>query len=219
MPLTSGRMSTEHERKIRKCIIALKRDMDAKELVDYFISEEIFDHRDSELINGYNPNTTSNRNDAFFRLLFASGDRAYSVFLEALNRNVQSHLAQMIENTVLNDGAEGDQGDDHRWIAEIPELLRTRRLGERDISKLAQALGSDWEMIMYDLRLTKTDIDHAKMENQFSPTMQIYSALNRWRVRNPTTATLENYLQTCLDCQQCTTIDWPQVKRIVQQLR
>ena len=109
--------------------------------------------------------------------------------------------------------------DDRRWISEISEPQRTRRLGERDLSKLAQALGSEWELIMYDLGLTKTDIDHAKMENQFAPTMQIYSALNRWRVRNPTTATLENYLRTCLDCQQCTTIDWPQVKRIVQQLR
>ena len=108
--------------------------------------------------------------------------------------------------------------DDPSWIGNIPEPLRTRRLGEREISKLAQALGSDWEMIMYDLQLTKADIDHAKMENQFSPTMQIYSALNRWRVRNPTTATLENFLRTCVDCQQCTTIDWPYVKRIVQQL-
>ena len=110
MPLTSGRMSPEHERKIRKCYIALKRDMDAKDLVDYFITEEIFDPSDSETINGYNPNTTSNRNDAFFRLLFNSGDRAYTVFLTALERNGQPHLAEMVENTVFVDGAFGDQG-------------------------------------------------------------------------------------------------------------
>ena len=102
-------MSTEHERKIRKCYIELKRDMDAKELVDYFITEEIFDPSDGEVINGYNPNTQSNRNDAFFRLLFDSSDRAYEVFLRALERNGQTHLAQMVENTVLG-GAEGDLG-------------------------------------------------------------------------------------------------------------
>ena len=110
--------------------------------------------------------------------------------------------------------------DDRRWIADIPEPLRTRRLDERDITKLAQALGSDWEIIMFDLGLTKTDMDLAKMEYQFHPTMQIASALNRWRVRNPNTATLETYLRACSDCQKCTTvtIDWPQMKRFVQRL-
>ena len=112
----------EHERKIKKNIINLKKDMDAKDLVDYMISEEIFDFDDNEKINGYNPNTASNRNNAFFTLLFGSGDRAYTVFLGALARNGQRHLAEMIENTVLV-GGEGDQAGES-WIQLKSEKIR-----------------------------------------------------------------------------------------------
>ena len=104
MPLTKGKMRKDHERKIMKNLVALKQDMDAKDLVDWFIQEEIFDFADNDIINGYNPNTASNRNNAFFKLLFNSGPQAYEVFLKALERNGQTHLAERIENTELAGG-------------------------------------------------------------------------------------------------------------------
>ena len=70
---------------------------------------------------------------------------------------------------------------------------------------------------MFDLGLTKPDVDHAKMEHPHSPTMQIYSCLNKWRVRKVTEATLEKLVQTLCDC-QCTTIDWAGLKRQAQQM-
>jgi hypothetical protein len=104
MPLTSGKMLLDHERKIKKNLLALKKDMDARDLTDFFIQEEIFDFPDIDKINGYNPNTTDNRNNCFFQLLFQSGERAYDVFLRALRQNQQDYLADLIENTQVNDG-------------------------------------------------------------------------------------------------------------------
>ena len=108
--------------------------------------------------------------------------------------------------------------DEHSWIGNIPEHIRTRGLIERDLSKLAQHLGSAWEQVMFDLGLTNVDTDHAKMENPNSVPMQVFSALNKWRMRNPTTATLENFLRVCVNCHQCTTVNWNQIQSIVQQL-
>lgn len=82
-----------------KNIIKLKSDMDAKDLTDYFIQEEILDFRDVEMINGYNPNTSDSRNTCFFRLICDKPDHAYDVFLNALRGNNQGYLADMIEGT------------------------------------------------------------------------------------------------------------------------
>ena len=110
MPVTSGKMHLDKERKIKRNLLALKRDIDAKDLCDFFIQEEIFDFPDTDQINGFNPNTTENRNSCFFKLLFQSGERAYDVFLNALRQNQQEYLADMIENTQINDGAAQQAG-------------------------------------------------------------------------------------------------------------
>ena len=107
MPLTKSKMPTEEARKIKKNLVALKKDMDAKDLIDHFIQDEIFELDDRDYINGFNPNTPVSRNDAFFERLFNSGPKAYSVFLKALKQNGQQHLANLIEETVLP----GDAGD------------------------------------------------------------------------------------------------------------
>lgn len=105
MPLTQGKLHPDDERRIKKNIRDLKRDMDAKDLIDYFIEKEIFDFADLEKINGYNPNTSDNRNNCFFILLLQSGPQAYSVFLDSLRVNGQDHLADLVENTQLEGSA------------------------------------------------------------------------------------------------------------------
>ncbi|XP_045164985.2 uncharacterized protein LOC128546145 isoform X2 [Mercenaria mercenaria] len=209
MPLTSGKMQLDKERKIKRNLLALKRDMDAKDLTDYFIEQEIFDFPDVERINGYNPNTTDNRNNCFFQLLFQSGDRAYDVFLYSLRQNQQEHLADMIDNTQLNDGAAQQQAEPHSWIYNMPPNVRFRRFTEKDVSRFAQTLGNDWQLVAYELGLTKVEVDHCIME-QHTPVMQIYAALQKWRVKNPAACTLDNFVNVVRDC-QATSVDWDQM--------
>lgn len=73
--------------------------MDAKDLTDYFIQEDILSFHDVDKITGYNPNTADSRNTCFFRIILDKEDRAYHVFLNALRENNQDHLAELIENT------------------------------------------------------------------------------------------------------------------------
>ncbi|XP_060555241.1 death domain-containing protein CRADD-like isoform X2 [Ruditapes philippinarum] len=204
MPLTSGKMLLDHERKIKKNLLALKKDMDARDLTDFFIQEEIFDFPDIDKINGYNPNTTDNRNNCFFQLLFQSGERAYDVFLRALRQNQQDYLADLIENTQVNDG-QAQATEPFSWIYTIPQNVRSRRLTEKDISRLAQTLGSDWQFVAYDLGLSKVDVDHCIMGYP-TPLMQIYSALQKWRVRQPSLCTLDHFVKVVKDC-QATSVD------------
>lgn len=206
-------MLLDHERKIKKNLLALKKDMDARDLTDFFIQEEIFDFPDIDKINGYNPNTTDNRNNCFFQLLFQSGERAYDVFLRALRQNQQDYLADLIENTQVNDG-QAQATEPHSWINTIPQHVRFRTLTEKDISRFAQTLGNDWQMVAFDFGLSKVEIDHCMMENQ-TPVMQIYSALNKWRVRNMDACTLNNFVQKLKDC-QATSVDWKQMERIAR---
>ena len=90
-------------------------------------------------------------------------------------------------------------------------------LNDRDLSKLSQHIGGDWELVLLDLGLTPVDISHAKMENPNTIPMQVFSALHKWKMRKPATATLGNFLQACMNC-QCVTINWNKIQMIVQQM-
>ena len=102
------------------------------------------------------------------------------------------------------------------WITQIPESVRTRRLIERDLSRIAQILGSDWEVVASELGLTKVELDHCKMENH-TVTMQVYAALYKWRNRVANGATLVAIVRILTEC-QCTTIDWSQLERVARNM-
>lgn len=107
-------------------------------------------------------------------------------------------------------------GEPGAWINEIAENVRTRRLEERDLSRLAQCLGSDWEVVASELGLSRVDIDHCKMENG-TAVMQIYSALYKWRNRVANGATLAAFVEVLMSC-ECTTTDWKQIERIARNM-
>ena len=98
-------------------------------------------------------------------------------------------------------------------MADISPTVRNRRLTERDLSKLAQHLGNDWPMVAYDMGLATTDVEHAKMD-QHTTTMQIYACLNLWRIRKFETATLDEFIRILADCNQCTTVNWKEIRNV-----
>ncbi|WAR26900.1 CRADD-like protein [Mya arenaria] len=206
-------MREELQRKIKKNIIDIKKDMDAKDLVDHFVQEDVFDLPDDEEINGFNPNTAENRNKCFLAKLLKKDDRAYDVFLQTLHLVGLAHLAEQIENTEV---ATAPVVDPTSWLAQIAEHIRKRRLTERDLSRLAQSIGTDWELVASEMNLTRVEIDHCRMENS-TTTMQVYSALYKWRNKVPGGATLEKFVDILMHCQS-TTIDWDIVKKTAQQM-
>ena len=108
-------MREELQIKIKKNLIAIKKDMDAKDLVDHFIQGLIFDLPDEEAINGFNPNTAENRNKCFIRLLMNKEDRAYDVFLQTLRIVGLDHIADQIDNTQVTTA----QGNYPQYLLEM----------------------------------------------------------------------------------------------------
>lgn len=107
-------------------------------------------------------------------------------------------------------------GDPSAWIEQIPVEKRRRRLEEKDLSKIAQVLGSDWEVVASELGLKTVDIDRCKMDNH-TTTMRVYAALYKWRNSVASGATLEALVQVLSGC-QCTTIDWPHLERLARNM-
>lgn len=214
MPLTNGKLLVHQEQKIKKNYRMLKTDVDAKDLTDFFIEREIFDFPDVDKINNYNPNTQENRNNCFFQLLFQSGPRAYDVFLYALRQNKLDHIVDILERTEVTASTAEDSAS---FMTSIPESVRLARLSERDLSRLAQSLGVDWEMVPLQMGLTQAQIEQCKMENPYSVPMQVYACLNKWRLRESRNATLDQFVRTLIDCQS-TTVDWALIHNVAQQM-
>ncbi|XP_052779447.1 uncharacterized protein LOC128216815 [Mya arenaria] len=206
-------MREELQRKITKNIIDIKKDMDAKDLVDHFIQEGVFDLLDDEEINGFNPNTAENRNKCFLTKLLKKDDRAYEVFLKTLRHVRLDHLAEQIENTEV---ATAPVVDPTLWLAQIDEHVRKRRLKDHDLGRLAHCIGTDWEFVASEMNLTRVEIDHCRMENT-TTARQVNQALYKWRNKMPGEATLEKFVDILMNCQS-TTIDWDIVKKTAQQM-
>ncbi|KAL3853826.1 hypothetical protein ACJMK2_017329 [Sinanodonta woodiana] len=216
MPLQRGEMLPEHKKKILKNFINLKRDVDPKDIVDYFVEQELFDFEDVDKINNYNPNTQANRWLGFGSLLFSCGPKAYDVFLYALEQVKYNDLADAIRNTKVENSSMADhQPDKLYWMREVREEVLTKRITERELSRLSSCLGIDWEMICLDLGVPQVEIDRCKMSSPHSVPMQIYSALNSWRNRQYKDATL-GVLLNILAASPSTTVDWIQIEKTVK---
>ncbi|KAK3579405.1 hypothetical protein CHS0354_029713 [Potamilus streckersoni] len=216
MPLQRGEMLPEHKRKILKNFISLKQDVDPKDIVDYFVEQELFDFEDVEKINNYNPNTQANRWQGFSKLLFSCGPKAYEVFLYALEQTKYNDLADAIRNTKVELSSMAEhQPDKLYWTKEVPKEVLTRRITERELSKLSSCLGSEWEMICLDLGVSQVEIDRCKMSNPYSVAMQIYSALNSWRNQQYKDATVDALLKIIAESPS-TTVDWTQIEKNVR---
>ncbi|XP_052213937.1 death domain-containing protein CRADD-like isoform X1 [Dreissena polymorpha] len=209
-------MRPDLQQKITKNYRAIKKDIDAKDLLDIFIEENVFDFKDKDEIEGWNPNTQENRNSCFIQKILQKGDNAYTVFIDALKEHGLQHLVDLLESTRVDLPNQGDAADPYAWLQEIPERIRLRRLTDRDMSRLAQGVGKDWELAAMELGLSKVEVDHCKMENP-TPVMQMYSAMHKWRNRKPEEAHLTRWIEALKNCSS-TTIDTDTMKKVAKQM-
>jgi hypothetical protein len=76
-------------------------DIDATDLLDYFIQEEVLSDDDSDVVRNANPNTHMNRNLIFLHMIINSEPRTYDVFIQSLTRSKCTHVVDALQNTVL----------------------------------------------------------------------------------------------------------------------
>ncbi|XP_052272560.1 uncharacterized protein LOC127873039 isoform X2 [Dreissena polymorpha] len=118
--LKFGTMRQDLQLKITKNLQAIKKDIDAKDLLDIFIEKNVFDFKDKDEIEGWNPNTQENRNNCFIRKILQKGDNAYTVFIDALKAHGFQHLVDLLESNLV-DPLNQDNGLKPVGLTEEPE--------------------------------------------------------------------------------------------------
>ena len=88
---------------------------------------------------------------------------------------------------------------------------------DKDLGRLSQTLGAGWEHVIFELELTKVDVENAKQEQQ-TAAMQIYNCLNKWKKQKVNEATLHKFVNACQD--SCAaTANWEKMKSIAQEMK
>ena len=77
--------------------IFLKENLVQHEIRDFFINENFWDQGDIEEIDA--EKTPKERNEKFLKLLLQSGQRAYEVFVAALQEKCSTHIIDKLQNT------------------------------------------------------------------------------------------------------------------------
>ena len=70
---------------------------------------------------------------------------------------------------------------------------------------------------MFELELTKVDVEHAKQEQQ-TAALQIYNCLNKWKKQKVNEATLDKFVKACQDS-PAATVSWEKMKSIAQEMK
>ncbi|XP_052236994.1 uncharacterized protein LOC127848523 [Dreissena polymorpha] len=182
-------MRQDLQQKITKNLRAIKKDFDAKDLLDIFIEKNVFKFSDKDEITGFNPNTQESRNNCFIKKLLQKDDYAYALFIDALKENGSQHLADLLENTnvdsqnpeagVLDETATGKQhtqsvpGGGCNTIGEKTSGVKTNYNGD-NYSQVKEML-LDLMIKRYENTLSTikiaplNDVIHARVDDIYMP--------------------------------------------------
>ncbi|XP_060587792.1 death domain-containing protein CRADD-like [Ruditapes philippinarum] len=105
----------------------------------------------------------------------------------------------------------------HNWIDIRPGVIRKREVTAKDLSRISQCVGFNWEFIAIELGLAQADIDQSKMDYKDRTAMQIYQTLLKWKARNGASANIETLVKAI---QANTTVEanWEVIKNVVDKI-
>jgi hypothetical protein len=104
------------------------------------------------------------------------------------------------------------------WFEEISTIGLTEdcQLNEKQLSKIAQSIGYNWELLGSELDLNMGEIDHISMDNNTSR-MRIFKMLLKWKAKQQENATVNTLLQA-MKSTKSLTVEWDEVMNIVEQI-
>lgn len=85
-------------------------------------------------------------------------------------------------------------------------------LTDRELSKVSQAIGDNWQCLGFELGLGQVQIDHVCANNE-SIVQRIYTMLKKWQTQKPDEATMDALVQA-MKSTSSLTIDWDQIRNI-----
>ncbi|KAH3826832.1 uncharacterized protein LOC127881359 isoform X2 [Dreissena polymorpha] len=105
------------------------------------------------------------------------------------------------------------QGAHKSWIDSVPQVIRKREVTLKDLSKIAQSLGFNWEFVMIELGVSQATIDQCKMDHRDQVAMQIYHCLLRWKNSEGYKANIETLVKA-IQANSTVEADWEAIKNV-----
>eukprot|EP00058_Branchiostoma_floridae_P016246 XP_002601734.1 hypothetical protein BRAFLDRAFT_215159 [Branchiostoma floridae] len=173
-------MEQRHQKILKKKYKDLTRDLRPDDVMDHLIQEDILDFTDIELVRAQS--VTKLQVEKLLAILLTRGPRAFGVFLESLEERyswLYKDLKKADEEMNLQDSARGKE-----------------TLTEKELNKLADKLGSEWEKLAIELDFKKSELYKFKEDNKNNVHAQIFDMLCKWKERQGRKATVGNLIHS-----------------------
>ncbi|KAL4217307.1 hypothetical protein ACF0H5_023758 [Mactra antiquata] len=105
----------------------------------------------------------------------------------------------------------------HNWLDGVPMVIRKREVTQKDLSRISQCLGFNWEFVAIELGISHVSIQQSKMDYKDRTAMQIYQTLLKWKNRSGHLANIETLVKAIQE-NQSVEVNWEIIKNVVDQI-
>ncbi|XP_053390938.1 uncharacterized protein LOC128553784 [Mercenaria mercenaria] len=130
--------------------------------------------------------------------------------IEELNNEKLVPCLDLSDHALDADKAKSEWFQDCRKPISVPNVY----LNDKLLGKLSHCIGENWQLLGYELGLTRVQLEHITEDHTNSTLMKIYYMLNTWCRQMPATATLENLVRAMQNC-QALSVEWDELRNIV----
>ncbi|XP_027899367.1 death domain-containing protein CRADD [Xiphophorus couchianus] len=199
-------MEPEHRAVLRRFRVQLCDQLLVSDtIVPFLYQEGVLTEAQVEQVEGQL--TNRQKNLKLLDLLPNRGPRAFGAFLEALRDFswIRDRLLLELQNSagtgpnLAGTGPSGDAAVPARYhgdASRIPDSVLQRVPSDRELSRLAQRLGAEWEAVLLDLGVSSEAVYRCRSDHSLNTGAAVLDGLVLWRRAGGRRATLGRLLRS-----------------------